>query len=89
MTRKYILEFTDAQADVLIRALDAYSRLHMGQIGTVIDDVSLWHDARFKEVLQEFVRWQGRGAEIGTLDDLAARYLAARASRGEQKKGGE
>jgi len=37
---KYLLELDDAQADVLILALDAFARLHMGQMGSVIDDIS-------------------------------------------------
>jgi hypothetical protein len=67
---KFLLEIDDAQADVLVLALDAFSRLHMGQMDSVIDDISLHHDGRFRDedspnkITDEYFEWRDRLKEI-------------------------
>ena len=39
---KYILEMTEAQARNLVRALDLYSRIGMGQLEAVGQEVQMW-----------------------------------------------
>ena len=41
---KYILEMTEAQARNLVRALDLYSRIGMGQLEAVDQEVRMWSD---------------------------------------------
>ena len=85
---KYLLELDDAQADVLILALDAFSRLHMGQMGTVIDDISLHHDNRFRnedsppKITEEYFAWRDRLKEIAAYLGKVFTFMPENASFG-------
>ena len=46
---KITMEINEEQAHTLLKALDAFSRLHMGQLNIVMSDILISHQKRFEK----------------------------------------